>query len=89
MTVTKSELSSGRFLAGALFGTANLGKTTMSAARRWVSFLAALPLLAIGAEKSAAIVDDIAYTRPQRLIAIEPDRRLNIYVFRPPESRQS
>ena len=51
----------------------------MNSARRWVSCLGALPLLAIGAEKSAAIVDDVAYTRPQRLVAVEPGRRLNIY----------
>lgn len=47
--------------------------------RHWLAGLLTLPLLATAAEKSTAIVDDIAYTRPQQLVAVEPGRRLNIY----------
>lgn len=45
----------------------------------WLSCLMTLPLLASAAEKSTAIIADSAYTKPQKLIAIESGRRLNIY----------
>ena len=38
-----------------------------------------LPLLAGAAEKSTAIIDDVAYTKPQKLIRVEAGRRLNLY----------
>jgi len=38
-----------------------------------------LPFVAGAAEKSTAIVDDVAYTKPQRLVTIGLRRRLNIY----------
>ena len=47
--------------------------------RLWLSCLITLPLLASAAEKSTAIIADVAYTKPQKLIAIESGRRLNIY----------
>ena len=47
--------------------------------RRWFSCLITLPFLANAAEKSTAIIDDVAYTKPQKLIAVESGRRLNIY----------
>src|SRR5580692_6204902 len=31
------------------------------------------------AEKTATIIDNVAYTQARRLVPIEPDRRLNIY----------
>jgi pimeloyl-ACP methyl ester carboxylesterase len=47
--------------------------------RHWFSCLVALPFLASAAEKSTAIIDDVAYTKPQKLVTIESGRRLNIY----------
>jgi hypothetical protein len=43
------------------------------------SFPVALPFSASAVEKSTAIVDDVAYTKPQELVAVESGRRLNIY----------
>lgn len=51
----------------------------MITARHWIGCFIAIPLLANAAEKSTAIIDDVAYTRPQKLVAVEPGRRLNIY----------
>ena len=31
------------------------------------------------AEKSRAIIEDVAYLQPQSLVALEPGRRLNLY----------
>jgi len=45
----------------------------------WFSCLVALPLLASAGDKSAAIVDDVAYENPQRLVTIGSGQRLNIY----------
>jgi pimeloyl-ACP methyl ester carboxylesterase len=45
----------------------------------WLSSLVALPILVNAAEKNTAIIDDVAYTRPQQLVTIESNRRLNIY----------
>lgn len=45
----------------------------------WLSYLVAFPIFANAAEKNTAIIDDVAYTRPQRLVAIESNRRLNVY----------
>ena len=47
--------------------------------RLWLFCLITLPLLASAAQKSTAIIADVAYTKPQKLIAIESGRRLNIY----------
>ena len=46
---------------------------------RWLSYLVAFPILANAAEKNTAIIDDVAYTRPQKLVTIESNRRLNVY----------
>ena len=51
----------------------------MSSVRCWYYCLVAFPLLAGAAEKSTAVVEDLAYTKPQRLVRIESGRRLNIY----------
>lgn len=51
----------------------------MITTRHWVSCFIALPLLANAAEKSTAIIDDVVYTKPQRFVAVEAARRLNIY----------
>ena len=51
----------------------------MISMRHWFSCLVALPFLASAAEKSTAIIDDVAYTKPQKLVAVEGGRRLNIY----------
>jgi len=51
----------------------------MVAVRHWVYCVLMLPFVAGAAEKSTAIVDDLAYTKPQRLVTIESRRRLNIY----------
>jgi pimeloyl-ACP methyl ester carboxylesterase len=45
----------------------------------WLSCLVAVPILANAAEKSTAIIDDVAYTKPQKLVTIESGRRLNVY----------
>jgi hypothetical protein len=47
--------------------------------RHGVYCLILIPFLAHGAEKSTAVVDDSAYTKPQKLVGIEPGRRLNLY----------
>ena len=47
--------------------------------RHWLYCVAALPCLVGAAEKSTAVVDDVAYTKPQTLVAVESGRRLNIY----------
>ncbi len=47
--------------------------------RGWFLCLATVPMLAGAAEKSTAVIDDVAYTKPQRLVVIEAGRRLNIY----------
>jgi pimeloyl-ACP methyl ester carboxylesterase len=41
--------------------------------------LIVLPILASAGEKSTAVIDDVAYTRPQKLVGVEPGRRLNLY----------
>jgi hypothetical protein len=45
--------------------------------------LAFLALLAssssIAAKQNEAVIDDAAYTHPQRLVEVEPGRRLNLY----------
>jgi pimeloyl-ACP methyl ester carboxylesterase len=47
---------------------------------RWLCCLTAvLPILVTAVEKSTAVIDDVAYTKPQRLVTIEPGRRLNMY----------
>lgn len=51
----------------------------MSSMRCWYYCLIALPILANATEKSTAIVNDVAYTKPQMLVTIELGRRLNIY----------
>ena len=54
----------------------------MVAVRHWVSCVLLLTFVAGAAEKSTAIVDDVAYTKPQKLVTIESRRRLNIYCDR-------
>jgi pimeloyl-ACP methyl ester carboxylesterase len=44
-----------------------------------VPILVTLPFFASAAEHTAAIIDNIAYTRPQTLISIGTHRQLNIY----------
>jgi pimeloyl-ACP methyl ester carboxylesterase len=44
-----------------------------------LSYLVAFPILANAAEKNTAIIADVAYTRPQKLVTIESNRRLNVY----------
>jgi len=51
----------------------------MSSTQYWFSCLVALPFLASAGDKSAAIVDDVAYENPQRLVTIGSGQRLNIY----------
>jgi pimeloyl-ACP methyl ester carboxylesterase len=52
----------------------------MSSIRHWFwCLITVLPLVANATEKSTAIVSDVAYTKPQDLVTIEPGRRLNIY----------
>jgi len=51
----------------------------MSSMQYWFSCLVALPFLASAGDKSAAIVDDVAYENPQRLVTIGSGQRLNIY----------
>jgi hypothetical protein len=51
----------------------------MSSWCHWLFCLAALPCLAGAAEKSTAVINDVAYTKPQKLVAVESGRRLNIY----------
>jgi pimeloyl-ACP methyl ester carboxylesterase len=45
----------------------------------WLSYLVAFPILANAVEKNTAIIDDVVYTRPQQLVTIESNRRLNVY----------
>jgi hypothetical protein len=54
-------------------------ESSLSSISRWLSYLAALPILASAAEMSTAIIDDVAYTKPQKLVTIESGRRLNVY----------
>jgi pimeloyl-ACP methyl ester carboxylesterase len=51
----------------------------MSHTQHWLLCFVALPIFAIAGEKSTAVIDDVAYEKPQRLVAIEHGRRLNIY----------
>jgi pimeloyl-ACP methyl ester carboxylesterase len=51
----------------------------MSPMQYWFFCLVALPFLASAGDKSAAIVDDVAYEKPQRLVTIGSGQRLNIY----------
>jgi len=46
---------------------------------RWLCSLAAVPFLASAVEKRTTIINDVAYTKPQKLVTIESSRRLNIY----------
>src|SRR5882724_9652200 len=45
----------------------------------WLASLAALPVFASAVEKSTVIINDVAYTKPQKLVKVESGRRLNIY----------
>jgi len=51
----------------------------LSSMWHWLSYLVVIPTLANAAEKNTAIIDDVAYTRPQKLVTIESNRRLNVY----------
>jgi len=46
---------------------------------RWLSYLLVIPVLASAAEMSTPVIDDVAYTKPQKLVGIEQGRRLNLY----------
>src|ERR1700730_8797580 len=54
-------------------------ETKLSSMQYWFSCLVALPFLASAGDKSAAIVADVAYESPQRLVTIGSGQRLNIY----------
>jgi pimeloyl-ACP methyl ester carboxylesterase len=51
----------------------------MNSSRGWLFCLLALPLLGIADEKSGTVINNVDYTKPQRLVSIESGRRLNIY----------
>jgi pimeloyl-ACP methyl ester carboxylesterase len=47
--------------------------------RHWPFSFVALYLLASAGAKSTSVIDDVAYEKPQRLVAIEYGRKLNLY----------
>lgn len=51
----------------------------MSSMRNGLSCLLALSTLAGAAQNNTATINDLAYTKPQRLVTIKPGQRLNIY----------
>jgi pimeloyl-ACP methyl ester carboxylesterase len=71
--------ASGASLSDIRYSARQFGGIEMSSMRCWYFCLLALPILANAAEKSTAIINDVAYTKPQKLVRIAPDQRLNIY----------
>ncbi len=51
----------------------------MSSIWRLLSYFVAVPVLASAMEKRTTLIDDVAYTKPQKLVTVESGRRLNIY----------